>query len=559
MSAATSTLRDSGRALADVFRNPGLRRVQAAFAGSVIGDWAFMVAVSVYAYAAGGATAVGVLAVARYTAAALATPFTSTLADRLPRKHVMIGADILRAGVVGATAVVIAADGPEPLVYALLVTATVCGTPFRPAQAALLPGLARDPGELTAANATASTVESVGFFAGPALGGLLLEFADVEVVVVFNALTFLLSAALVLGVREDRAAVASQGGDESADPGAQPDGFLQEVAGGFRLIGSDRDLRLLVALFALQCAIAGASAVFVVSIGLALLEIGPSGVGYLDGVTGVGGLLGGLVALPLARRNRLAVDFGAGVLLWGAPLLLIAAWPSIAPAALCFALIGLGNSIVDINAFTIMQRLVPDHVMGRVFGAVESLLIGAMALGALVTPLLIHLLGVRGMLAAVGGIASAGVALGLRGLRRIDERIVPPPHLDLLRRVPLFAPLPEATLERLAYALHEVRVAAGEMVFRSGETGDRYYVVARGEVSILGRTFGPGEGFGEIALLRDVPRTATATAVTDVSLVTLERGPFVAAVTGHAASAAEADTLIAARLGSFSARNSSSV
>lgn len=547
MSAATATMRDSGRALAEVFRNPGLRRIQLAFAGSVIGDWAFMVAVSVYAYSAGGATAVGVLAVARYTAAALATPFTATLADRMSRKLVMIGADLLRAAVVGATAAVIATDGPELLVYGLLVLATVCGTPFRPAQAAILPGLARGPGELTAANATASTVESVGFFAGPALGGLLLEFADVEIVVVFNALTFLLSAALVTGVREERRDLPEpEQGAEHADN--RGESYLAGVAGGFRTIARDRDLRVLVLLFALQCAVAGASAVYVVSIGLELLDIGPSGVGYLDGITGVGGLLGGLVALPLARRNRLALDFGAGVLLWGAPLLLIAIWPSIAPAAIAFVLVGLGNSIVDINAFTIMQRIVPDHVMGRVFGAVESLLIGAMALGSLVTPLLLHLLDVRGTLAVLGVAVTVGVAIGIPSLIGIDARIVPPPHVDLLRRVSIFAPLPEATVERLAYALHGVSVPAGEVVFREGDHGDRYYVIVSGEVGILGRTFGPSEGFGEIALLRDVPRTATVTALSDVELLALERDDFIPAVSGHGASLAAADALVSARL-----------
>jgi MFS family permease len=544
------TLRGTGRSLSDVFRNPGLRRVQLAFAGSVIGDWAFMVAVSVYAYAAGGAAAVGLLAVVRYTVASLVLPFTSMLVDRMPRKRVMIGSDLLRAVVVGGAAAVIGSDGPDLLVYALLVVATVCGTPFRPAQAAILPGLARDPGELTAANATASTVESVGFFAGPALGGLLLEFTDVEVVVVFNAITFLFSAALVAGVRERPATTAGSkplSEDGEHEESEQP-GFLAEAAAGFRTIGADRDLRLLVALFALQCAVAGASAVYIVSIGLELLEIGPSGVGYLDGITGVGGFLGGFVALSLARRNRLALDFGGGVLLWGAPLLLIAAWPALAPAAIAFALVGLGNSVVDINASTILQRLVPGHVLGRVFGAVDSLLIAAMALGALVTPLLFHLIGIRGALAVLGCVVTAGVAVGIPGLLRIDARILPPPHTDLLRRVPIFAPLPEATVERLAYALHDVRFAAGDVVFRDGEPGDRYYVIVSGEVEILGRTFGPGEGFGEIALLRDVPRTATVTALSDVELVALERDDFIGAVSGHSSSLAAADAMIAARL-----------
>jgi MFS family permease len=212
------------------------------------------------------------------------------------------------------------------------------------------------------------------------------------------------------------------------------------------------------------------------------------------------------------------------------------------------ALIGLGNSIVDINAFTIMQRLVPDHVMGRVFGAVESLLIGAMAIGSLATPFLIRGVGIRGMLLVLGAVTSVGVVVSLRGLQRIDGRIAPPPHLGLLRGVPIFSPLPEATIERIAYALHPVHVPAGTVVFHEGDVGDRYFVIAAGEVEILGRLFGPGEGFGEIALLRDVPRTATVVALSDVELLALERDDFLAAVTGHGEALAAADSLIAGRL-----------
>lgn len=553
MSAVSDTFRESGRSFAEVFRNPALRRVQLAFAGSVIGDWAYMVAVSVYVYDKGGATAVGLVAVARYVTASLLTPFTATLADRMSRKRVMIGADLLRMIVVAVAGALIAGDAPPEIVYALTVLTTACGTPFRPAQAAILPSLARTPTELTAANATASTVESAGFFIGPALGGLILSFAGADVVFAVDAATFLLSATLLLGLKEQRAEQRAtgetdgKGGAEHGPADGARQGFLSEVAGGFTTILASPDLRLLTALFALQCAIAGASAVFIVSIGLDLLDIGPSGVGYLDGVTGIGGLLGGIVALPLARRNRLALDFGWGVLLWGAPLLLIAAWPSVAPAAIAVALIGLGNSIVDINAFTILQRLVPDHVMGRVFGAVDGLLIGAMAIGSLVTPFLIHALGVRGMLVVLGAATTAGVVVSLRGLTRIDARIAPPPHLELLRSVQIFAPLPEAGIERIAYALQPVHLPAGTVVFAEGDAGDRYYVIAAGEVEILGRTFGPGEGFGEIALLRDVPRTATVRARSDVELLALERDDFLAAVTGHGEALATADALIAVR------------
>ena len=193
-----SKLRESGQALASVFSNPGLRRLQLAFVGSIVGDWAYAIAVAVYAYDQGGPAAVGLLGVARYLSMALVLPLASTLADRYPRKWVMLVSDVLRAVLVLVAAAVIAADGPELAVYGLAIATALVGTCFRPAQAALLPGLARDAGELTAANVASSTIESVGFFLGPALGGLLLAVADIQTVYVVNAATFIWSAAFIV-------------------------------------------------------------------------------------------------------------------------------------------------------------------------------------------------------------------------------------------------------------------------------------------------------------------------------------------------------------------------
>ena len=384
-----SKLRESGQALASVFSNPGLRRVQLAFVGSIVGDWAYAIAVAVYAYDQGGPAAVGLLGVVRYLSMALVLPLASTLADRYPRKWVMLVSDVVRAALVLVAAGVIAADGPPLAVYGLAIVTALVGTCFRPAQAALLPGLARDPGELTAANVASSTIESVGFFLGPALGGLLLAVADIQTVYVVNAATFLWSAAIIVGLRAPPVTRAEESADDERGT------LLGNAGAGFRAILGNRDLRLVIGVYCAQTVVAGASLVFVVTLALDLLDLGRSGVGYLDAVMGIGGLVGGFVALVLAQRGRLALDFGVGVLLWSAPLLAIAAWPSVGVAAAAMVLVGLGNSLVDINAYTILQRTVPDEVMGRVFGAMESAIIGAMAGGALLMPLLIETLGIR--------------------------------------------------------------------------------------------------------------------------------------------------------------------
>lgn len=557
MAGAGEQLRESREAIAAVFRNPGLRRLNIALVGSVLGDWAYAVAASVYAYTQGGATAVGVLGTVRYVLVALVLPFSSMLADRFDRRRVMIASDVSRAVLVCAAAAVIEFDGPPIVVYVLAVAMSLVGSPFRPAQAALMPTLAEHPSELTAANVASSTIESVGFFIGPAIAGVLLAVTDVATVYVFDALTFAWSAVVVMGLRTpDRAAEGSTVDGQQGD-GDEADGPTSMFAGagdGYREILRSRDLRLLIGLYCGQTVVAGASLVFGVAIALDLLDIGESGVGLLDAMTGIGGLAGGVVALLLAQRNRLARDFGLGVILWSAPLLLVAAWPTLASAIIAMVLIGLANSVVDVNAFTILQRLVPDAVMGRVFGAMESAVIGGMALGSLLMPLFINTIGLRGGLAVIGGTVTVLVLLGSAGLRRIDREVLAPVGLDLIRGVPMFAVLPEQAIERLAQAAEKVAVPSGRVVFREGEPGDRFYVVESGRVDVtirdeFVRSLGHGASFGEIALLRDIPRTATVTAAGDTVLRAIDRDTFIAVVTGHGDAAAQADQVVTWRLG----------
>jgi len=554
-------LGESKAAMTEVFRNPGLRKVNVALAGSVMGDWAYAVAVSVYAYRQGGAAAVGIYGVVRYVSMAVAAPFTSVLADRLDRKKVMVGADAIRFVLVAVAGLVIAAEGPAMVVYGLGILTSLAGTAFRPAQAALLPRLANHPAELTAANVASSTIESVGFFAGPAAAGALLALADVSVVFGFNAATFLWSGVLVaaLHVPERSSLPASDSeGDERSDPedesAAEPrQGLLTGAAIGFREILASRDLTVLMALYVAQTVVAGASLVFGVAIAFEMLGMSESGVGMLDAMVGVGGLVGGFVALMLATRGRLAVDFGVGVMLWSAPLLIVVAFPSLAPVLVVMAILGLGNSLVDINAFTIMQRLVSDEVMGRVFGAVDSALIAGMALGSLSMPLLMHSVGLRTGLLVIGTSVTVLALASLGALRRIDTIALAPDGLDLIRSTPLFAPLPERSIERLARAAKVVTVSAGETVIRRGEPGDLYYVVESGQAEVLisdelSTIVGPGEGFGEIALLRDVPRQATVLATTDLVLRAIDRRVFLLVVTGHSETAATAEHAISRML-----------
>jgi predicted MFS family arabinose efflux permease len=535
-------------ALGQAFSNPDLRRLQLAGAGSIIGSWSYIVALAVYAFEQGGATAVGLVALIRYIPSALASPLTSALGDRYPRKRVMIGADLIRLGAMAAAATTIAVGGSPIIVYLLAAVTTVTSTAFRPAQAALLPSLARTPDELTAANVAASTIESVGIFVGPALGALLLDATGPEVVFAVNGASFLWSALLVASIKPEEA-IGEPG------PVAQERHRPVNPLAGFSAIARESKLRIVVLLTAAQTLVFGALTVLIVVLAFDLLETGSAGVGLLNSAIGVGGLVGSLVAASLVGRPRLGASFGIGIALWGLPLAIVALWLNPLFALALFAVIGAANTVVDVSGLTLIQRTAADRVRARVFGVLEGLMVATIGLGALLAPLLISLLGSREALVITGSALPLLTVLTWRSLSRLDA-VAPPPgrELELLRSIPMFAPLPPATLEELASSLEPVRVAAGAEVFRQGDPGDRFYVIGDGEVEVQvdgqpQTVLGQGEYFGEIALLRDVPRTATVSARRDSLLYALERDEFISAVTGHPTSVEAADAVIGARLG----------
>lgn len=430
MSLVRNELRSSRKAMADVFANPSLRRIFLAFGGSLIGDGVFALSAVVYAYRSGGPTAVGALAVVRYVGIALVAPFTSELADRHSRQLVMVGSDIVRLLLVASAAVLVGLHESKWLIYALVVLVGLAGTAFRPAQASILPSLAREPDEIAGANVVSSTIESIGFFAGPAVAGFLLAYASVGFAFAFDAATFVWSAHFVLSVRPPSPQDAAQRLTTPPGPAAdvreqEAQSFLLRALQGFRAIHQVRDVQTLVVIYILQCVVAGASAVFTVAIALRLLHVGTSGLGLMESMLGIGGLIGGFIALMLMERARLATHFGIGVMIWAAPLLIIAAFPDLGAAVVMMWLIGAANSVVDVNAITVLQHVVPNEKLGRVLGALEAGEVAGMAVGSLLMTVLISSVGLRTGLALIGGGVTLAVLPGLPAMRRIDGLAFP--------------------------------------------------------------------------------------------------------------------------------------
>ena len=421
-------LKASKKALSDVMANQALRRLFYAFAGSIIGDGVFALSAVVYVFLHGGPTAVGILAFVRYLSMAMVTPFTSALADQFDRRSVMIISDVTRMVLVSLAAVLVGVHASRWSVFVIIVLVGLAGTAFRPAQASVLPLLARESDEIAGANVVSSTIESVGFFGGPALAGFLLAFTNVTWAFSFDAATFVWSALLLASMRTPRPQerspelVAHQNASpDSNQPKAQS--FLVRAEQGFRIIAHDREILTLVGLYVLQCVVSGASAVFTVSIALHLLHIGSSGLGLMESTLGIGGLVGGFIALMLASRARMATHFGLGVMVWAAPLLLIAVFPDLSAVLISMWLIGAANSVVDVNAITVLQHMVPNEKLGRVLGALEAGEVAGMAIGSLAMTMLIHATGLRIGLAIIGSVVTLLVIPGIPALRRIDKTV----------------------------------------------------------------------------------------------------------------------------------------
>ncbi len=522
--------------------------MELAWGAAIFAEWAHFVAFGVFAYEEGGVSAVGIAGLVRLLPAALVAPFAASLGDRFPRERFLLALTLVGAVALGGSAVAFAADA-EVLVFAFAALLGLTVTLIRPALQALLPSLARTPSELIASNGATSTIESFGTLLGPLVAGALVSLADAGLVFAVGAGALLLAAMPLARVRVEGHIDLRISSDEG--------GAGRALAAGFRAIAHAPRARLVVGLVVAQAFVRGCLNVLIVVAAFRVLDAGAEAVGYMTAAMGVGGLLGAIGAMALGGR-RLAVPFGVALVFWGLPIALIGPLPDVAVAVLLLAVVGAANSVEDVAAFTLLQRLVPDRILTRVLGVVWSLAMGGVALGSIAAPAVVEAVGPRPAFVAVGAILPLLTLVTYRRLAEIDRTVAPAPELELIERVPMFAPLSLAAKERVATRLVPRSVHAGELVIRAGEAGDCFYIVGEGEFDIsadgLHTTAHQADYFGEIALLRDVPRTANVKALVASRLYALQRDDFLAAVTGHEAARAAGDAVAEERLARTSRR-----
>ncbi len=510
-------------------RNGSLRRVLAGFFLFTAQEYAVWISVTIYAFERGGtATAAGVL-VAQLVPAATVAPFTAVFGDRLRRDTALSLGYGIQAGACGVLAVALW-KAPPLAAYAAAVLASCAVTFTRPTHNAILPELADTPQELTAANAATGMMEGLGTLVGPGLSALLIGSIGVGGVVGVMALFMVAAGLLTFRLRLYR--------DAQPISRAEPESFFVDSLGGFRELRAEPGAALLLGVGGVQFFLIGLLDVFYALLAIQILGRGSSGPGVLSAGFGFGGLLGATVAVTLASRRRLSPAMAAGLAVSGLALATVGSAEVMAVALLLIAFVGAARAFFDVAARTLLQRAVQDDVLARVFGVEEGLQMLGLAAGSAMAPVFVSGFGPRGAFVAAGVVLLVVAVTTWPALSRLDARaVVPGPQLALLRRIPIFAPLPEHVAEQLSWRLIPVEAPAGTVVIRQGDVGDRFYLVVEGRLSVTvgadaRRELGPGSSFGEIALLRDVPRTATVTALTDCRLLALERDVFLEAVTG---------------------------
>jgi MFS family permease len=516
-------------AVASLTGNRRLRRVAVSFLLFLLAEYSVWIGMLVYAYNRGGAGTAGVVAVAQLLPGVVVGPLLSTLADRHSPVRVLVGGYLAQTLAMALTAAVIYAHGAAVLAYGAAVVAATAVTVTRPAQSVAIPGLARGAEELTMVNAALGWCDNLAMVLAGAITGAVLSVGSVGSVFVVGAACTAGAGMLVSRLRVPPIAVD----DDDVVPGT-----IASVRLGLRMVADEPQPRVLVALMTAMYVVIGALDVLFVVLAISVLHRGNDWAGFLNTAEGLGGLAAVYLTVRLVGRRL------------GPPLLLAVAALATFLAATAFvhapivtivllACVGVARTVLDTAIRTLLQRTVPAELLSRIFGVVEGAANAGLAIGSLLVGTLVEVGGPRAALIGTAAVGPLTVLLSWRAIAGLDAAArVPIVEISLLRSMPHFRALPTPALEGLAGALRRVTYEDGQVIITQGEEGRTFFAIAEGavQVSVDGaavRRLTRPSGIGEIALLRQVPRTATVAAAGPVVLYALEGDAFLTVVTGH--------------------------
>jgi len=524
-----------------------LRREALALALFRLAEFGPWVAMLVYAYVQGGATATGLVSLGLLLPTALSAPFGGPLIDRFGASRVLLAVYVTQALVMGATAAALLAGAPPLLVYALGALTAMALTVTHPAHAVVSPGIARTTEQLVALNAVTGWILSLGLVLAPALAGFVLGISSPGAVYAAGAVLLGAAAVLVVPLRDLVPPLA-------VDDELPPEGTLRQLEEGAKALARPGPSREIVIVLVATFLMIGAFDVLAVALAVGTLDIGGSGAGYLTATHGAGAVVGAMLAFVVVGRARLVPVMIVAALVAAAAFLLLGMQTTLVAAFAVAAVSGISRTMLEVTGQTLLQRVTSTAMLARVFAFKEGLTMAAWGVGSVLVPVAIALAGITGALIFTGAIVPVVVLIRLRPLLRVDSAVeVPVVTVALLRSLEVFRVLPVPALEGIAHTAGRATFPAGAAIVCEGDHGDCYYAVADGSVEVTRegvslRTLGRGEGFGEIALLHGVTRTATVTALTDVTLVEIDREAFLVAVTGHGHTRRRAELVASNRL-----------
>jgi MFS family permease len=551
---------------------------------SGIGDWLYLVALLVIVYREStDPLLLGIVGGARIIPYIVLSVPAGIVADRFDRRIILLITDIARGLIMVALTVVVMVDGPLLAIVLLAILATCFSAFFNPTMGAYLPMLARDERELGPANSAFATLGEISFIIGPALAGILIAVAGLELAFAINAVTFAIIAIALLGLPSGKpgtrpmAAVtneampaspvtaaddtpashattadATAASPAASEPGAASAANTPAPSAASEPTVTMRDiLRPVAGLVSLDLVAGfmfGGISVLTVLLAVDRLGAGEEATGFLNAAIGVGGVLGAVGSGAIVLRPNLGPPLllGAGIL--GVGFIILGAVDVLSLSLVAMIVVSGGALLSGVVSTTVFQRVVPDAIRGRTLGVMETIGTLAYAAGAFLLPTLVTQVGYLEVL-GVGGvliIISAVIAFMLLGpsLQRVSD-----PATEVLRRVsrlPLFAGVPPSALEAAAARLDPLDVSAGTVVIRQGDPADRFFLIESGsfavdqadpetgEVRRL-RVMGPDEVFGELGLMHQAPRSATVTAVADGRLLVLDGPEFLELLSAGAA------------------------
>jgi MFS family permease len=531
VSCETRTVFNRTAVIRRVARDPTLRRIELGYLCFATAEHATWLAGTLYAYSNGGVGEAGIVAAVLLAPSLVVAPIASFAADRFPSGGVLAAGYSVQCLAMALAGILIATDAPSLAVYAAAMVAAAAVTTTRPTIGVVLPNTTRTPADLTAANVLIGFLEDIGKFVGPILTGVLAAAFGLSVA--FLVCGSMMAAATIGALRLPRIAIRLP--SDTVMPSA-----VRDTLDGLRALRSDRPVRLLIGAMSMGCLVAGAADVLFVASAAEISAGGAGAAGVLGTAFGIGAMCGAASTVTLVGRARLTPFVAVAVAALGVSMALLGLVDTIAVAAVMFAALGAGESVLRIAAVTMIQRVAPAEVIGRYFGLAEGVTMFAMATGSVTIAAIVATLGYPVGLVASGIAIPVALLVILPALLRVDRHSVAPDDrtLELITGDPIFGSLPAPTIERLSVDARRVRLAPGDVALREGDKGDNYFVVDEGRLSLTAggkqlHELEPGDGFGELALLHETPRTATATALTDVVLVVIEREYFLQAVTRH--------------------------